>query len=100
MHTQAFAHPVLKDYDLPTVERRGGNGTVGADGATYRQIIDVSNWDNSLAVNVPGQSGQPESPYYGNLLTYWSKDDYFPMVFSRKAVDDKAAHRVKLVPVR
>src|SRR5262249_44225021 len=37
VHTQAFAHRVLKDYDLPTVERRGGNGTVGADGATYRQ---------------------------------------------------------------
>ena len=100
VHTQAFAHPLLKDYDLPTVERRGGNGTVGADGATYRQIIDVSNWDNSLAVNVPGQSGQPESPYYGNLLTYWSKDDYFPMAFSRKAVEAKAAHRLRLVPVR
>ncbi len=68
VHTQAFGHRVLKDYDLPTVERRGGNGTVGADGASYRQIVDVSNWDNSVVVNVPGQSGQPESPFYGNLL--------------------------------
>lgn len=98
VHTQAFAHPVLSGYDLPTVERRGGNGTVAADGATYRHIIDVSNWDNSVVVNVPGQSGQPESPYYGNLLPYWSNDDYFPMTFSRKAVDGKAAHRLTLVP--
>lgn len=98
VHTQAFGHKVLKDYDLQTVERRGGNGTVGADGASFRQIIDVSNWDNSVVVNVPGQSGQPESPYYGNLLPYWSNDEYFQMAFSRKAVDEKAAHRLKLVP--
>lgn len=98
VHTQSFAHKVLKDYDLPTVERRGGNGTVGADGASFRQIVDVSNWDNSVVVNVPGQSGQPESPYYGNLLPYWSNDEYFQMAFSRKAVDEKAAHRLTLVP--
>lgn len=98
VHTQAFPHPILKDFDLPTVERRGGNGAVGADGATYREIIDVSNWDNSLTVNVPGQSGQPESPYYGNLLPYWSNDEYFQMAFSKQAVDAKAAHRLKLVP--
>jgi penicillin amidase len=98
VHAQAFAHPVLRDYDLPAVERRGGNGAVGADGATYREIIDVANWDNSVAVNVPGQSGQPESPYYGNLLPYWENDEYFPLAFSRKAVDDKAAHRLTLTP--
>jgi penicillin amidase len=98
VHTQGFPHPVLKEFDLPTVERRGGNGAVGADGATYREIIDVSNWDNSVTVNVPGQSGQPESPYYGNLLPIWANDEYFQMAFSKKAVDDKAAHRLKLVP--
>ena len=98
VHTQAYPHPLLKELDLPTVERRGGNGAVGADGATYREIIDVSNWDNSLTINTPGQSGQPESPYYGNLLPLWAKDAYFQMAFSRKAVEDKAAHRLKLTP--
>jgi penicillin amidase len=98
VHTQSFGHRLLKDYDIQTVERRGGNGAVGADGASFREIIDVSNWDNSVTVNVPGQSGQPESPYYDNLLEYWSKDEYFPMAFSRTLVDQKAAHRLKLVP--
>ena len=98
VHTQAFEHPVLEAFDLPVVERRGGNGAVGADGASYREIIDVSNWDNSLTINTPGQSGQPESPYYGNLLPLWSNDEYFQMAFSRQAVDAKAAHRLTLVP--
>ncbi len=98
VHTQSFAHKILKDYDLPTIQRRGGNGAVGADGASYREIIDVSNWDNSVTVNVPGQSGQPESPYYGNLIQYWANDEYFPMAYSRRLVDEKAAHRLRLVP--
>lgn len=98
VHTQPFAHPVLAAFDLPTVGRRGGNGAVGADGASFREIIDVSNWDNSLTINTPGQSGQPESPFYGNLLPLWAEDEYFPMVFSRTAVDAKAAHRLRLEP--
>jgi penicillin G amidase len=98
VHTQAYPHPILTAFDLPTVERRGGNGAVGADGATFREIIDVSNWDNSVTVNTPGQSGQPESPFYGNLLPIWADDQYFPMAFSRALVDQKAAHRLTLQP--
>ena len=98
VHKQAFPHPILTAFDLPTIERRGGNGAVGADGASYREIIDVSNWDNSLTINTPGQSGQPESPFYGNLLPLWADDQYFPMTFSRTLVDQKAAHRLMLEP--
>ena len=85
-------------FDLPTVERRGGNGAVGADGASYREIIDVSNWDRSITVNTPGQSGQPGSPYYGNFLPIWEKDEYVPMSFSRGLVDSNAEHRLTLQP--
>ena len=74
MHTRAFAHPVSNEFDLPTVERHGGAGAVAADGASYREIMDVSDWDRSLAVNVPGQSGQPESPFYGSLLSVWAEN--------------------------
>ena len=56
-------------------------------GASYRQVIDLADWDNSLAINVPGQSSDPDSPFYDNLLEKWSKGEYFPMVFSRGAVD-------------
>ncbi|HEX6976518.1 MAG TPA: penicillin acylase family protein [Vicinamibacterales bacterium] len=96
LHTRAFPHPFVKAFDLPAVERAGGAGTVAADGATYREILDVSNWDRSLTVNVPGQSGQPGSPYYGNLLTEWAENRYFPMVYSKSAVDRAAAHTLVL----
>ena len=96
MHTRTFPHPLVSAFNLPTIERRGGSGTVAADGATYREILDVSNWDLSIVTNVPGQSGQPESPFYGNLLPMFADDVYFPLVFSKERVEKEAAHRMTL----
>jgi penicillin G amidase len=98
MHARAFPHPLVKQFDLPTMERPGGAGTVAADGATYREVLDVSDWDRSVVTNVPGQSGQPGSPYYGNLLALWAENQYFPLAFSKKAVEAKGAHRLTLKP--
>jgi penicillin G amidase len=47
---------------------------------------------------VPGQSGQPESEFYGNLLPLWDRGEYFPMVYSRAKVDDSASHKLYLKP--
>ena len=98
LHTRPFPHPFVKEFDLPTVERNGGTGAVMADGASYREIIDVADWDRSVVTNVPGQSGQPESPYYGSLLPLWDKGEYFPMAYSRARVDRDAAHKLTLKP--
>jgi penicillin amidase len=96
LHTRAFPFPLLPPFSLSTVERPGGTGTVAADGATYREILDVANWDRSIVTNVPGQSAQPESPFFGNLLKLWADDEYFPMVYSRAGVTAAAAHRLVL----
>ena len=99
-NARAFPHPVLSAFDLPTVERGGGSGTVAANGASYREIMDVSDWDRSLVTNTPGQSGQPESPFYGSLLPLWADNEYFPLAFSRDAVEEHEAHRLTLQPAR
>ena len=96
MHTRAFAHPFVPAFNLPAVERPGGAGTVAADGASYREILDVADWDRSIATNTPGQSGQPASPYYGNLLPLWADDQYFPLPFSAQAIQRHTEHRLTL----
>ena len=98
MHARPFVHPIAPEFDLPTVERPGGAGTVAADGASYREILDVADWDRSLVTNVPGQSGQPGSPFYGNLLPLWADNRYFPLTFSRRSVDQHAARTLVLRP--
>jgi penicillin G amidase len=96
MHTRSFAHAFVPNFNLPTVERPGGAGTVAADGASYREILNVADWDGSLATNVPGQSGQPRSPYYDNLLRLWEDNTYFPLAFSDAAVERHAKHTLVL----
>src|SRR5262245_13471348 len=43
------------------------------NGPSVRIVLDVGHWDNSRAVNHPGQSGDPESPHYRDLAPLWSE---------------------------
>ncbi|MCK2023338.1 penicillin acylase family protein [Microbacterium sp. kSW2-24] len=86
---------------------RGGSGdTVGlaaydADfrqttGSTFRMVIDVGDWDASVAMNSPGQSGDPRSPHYDDLFADWVGGRTFPLVYSEDAIGRHAAHRILL----
>jgi penicillin G amidase len=98
IHSSALPHMFLSAFDLPTVERPGGFGTVNATGANFRRIIDLANLDRSVGTNAPGQSAQPESPFYDNLVGGLTGADYFPLVYSRRAVEQAAAHTLVLQP--
>ncbi len=79
-----------------------GNGPgwrVGG-GASYLQVIDVGAWDNSLMLNLPGQSNDPRSPRYSDQVAPWVAGTMQPMLFVRAAVDAHAAARVTLRPRR
>ena len=67
-------------------------------GASFRMVVDVSNWDQCMFTNAPGQSGDPASPFYKNLFQSWAEDRHFPVPFSRKAVNQIAKERLLLRP--
>jgi penicillin amidase len=69
------------------------------NGPSFRVIVDVGNWDNSRAVNLPGQSGDPDSPHYRDLTQMWLDGQYFPLLYTRDAVEKATERRVHLVPV-
>jgi penicillin amidase len=107
VHQAAFRHPLAAAFDLPAVARGGEahtvNSTSGSDlrqtgGASYRIVVDLADFDNSTATSVPGQSGQPGSEYYGNLLPLWAEGRYFPLRFTRAAVERETAHTLWLRP--
>ncbi len=68
------------------------------DLASYRQVVDVGNWDRSLAVNTTGQSGHPLSPHYFDQNTMWRAGELRTFPFSRAAVEKARAHRLLLTP--
>jgi len=67
-------------------------------GPNSRRTVDSPNVDNSVATTAPGQSAQPGSPYYGNNRERLANGQYFPLPYTRGAVDTQAAHTLKLTP--
>jgi penicillin amidase len=107
LHTASFPNKAASALDAGTVGRGGDGSTVNStsgseyrqvNGASFREILDVADWDNSAATSVPGQSGQPESAYYANLLPLWERGEYFPLVYSRAAVERETRHVLWLKP--
>jgi len=115
LHQVHFRHPLdaaptgAALFDLGPLPRSGDGDVVQATsldapsfdqiaGASYREIFDVGNWDQSLAINVPGQSGQPGSPHYADLLSMWHDGKYFQLAYSRAAVDSATTDILELQP--
>ena len=61
-------------------------------------IVNTGDWDATIGTNAPGQSGNPESPFYGNLFEPWSKDDYFPMYFTKEQIQSVTYKKTILEP--
>jgi penicillin amidase len=68
------------------------------NGPSFRVIVDVGNWDNSRAVNMPGQSGDPMSPHYRDLAPLWLNGVYFPLLYTRTKIEKATEMRIELVP--
>ena len=108
LHQARFHHPVADGFGLAAVPRGGDENTINAtssdgdyhqvDGASFRQILDLDDWDNSVATSTPGQSGQPGSPHYADLLPLWAEGKYFALPYSRHAVERATAHVLWLEP--
>jgi penicillin amidase len=66
--------------------------------ASYRQIIDLSDWDKSVCVISSGQSGHFMSRFYDNQVPFWIEGEYHPMIFSRAAVEKNTSATLFLKP--
>jgi len=73
---------------------RAGDNQTG--GPSFRVILDAANWDNSIATNTPGQSGDPASPHYRDLFDLWIDHQYFPLFYSRDKVESVTESRLVL----
>ena len=117
LHRAVFEHPLLHRADAALREHmrieahgRGGSGhtvnNTGFDpadflvrsGASWRMVAAPGDWDGARMTNAPGQSGDPRSVFYDNLAAPWARDESFPLLFSRAAVERHAKLKVTLTP--
>jgi penicillin amidase len=89
--------PLPRGGDGMTVSATG-NGDNQTAGGSIKFIADADDWDNTVGLNTPGQSGDPDSPHYRDLFELWAKGEYFPIAFSRKKVESVTETVTRLTP--
>jgi len=75
-----------------------GNGDNQSAGGSFKIIVDTEDWDNSVGLNNPGQSGDVNDPHYRDLYELWVRGKYFPVFYSRRKVESVAEKIFKLQP--
>lgn len=117
IHTATFAHPFGAQKPLDLLFNAGpvpsnGNGfTINNGGyrpnaldyaqrtvSSMRFIADLSNWDAAQWIQTTGQSGQPLSPHYSDLMMKWRDGLYETLPFSQAAVERGANRVLTLTP--
>jgi penicillin G amidase len=113
-HHVLIKHPMSNAVNYATRKKleagplpRGGYGSTPGmtsntdnqtSGASFRIAVDLKDWDGCMFTNSPGQSGNPESPFYKNLFEHWANDQHFPVYFSRDKVEKSSAEKLTLLP--
>jgi penicillin amidase len=54
---------------------------------SWRQIMDLADPDDSVGTHTVGQSGNPASPHFADLLPLWSAGEHHPLPLRRAGVD-------------
>ena len=116
LHRVRFTHPLgaaVRDVpglrDIGPLPMGGAGATVMAArsrpnsfdvdlGASFKMVLDIGNWDQSIAINAPGQSGDGRSKHYDDLTPIWNRHDYVPLLYSRAAIEGAADLRILLTP--
>ena len=116
MHTAHFDHPLgaVKPLDrifnISGVPVGGDNFTVNPGsfkykdlfsvnkGPSYRQIVDLSDWNNSRSMHTTGQSGQPFHKHFSDMIEPWRKVEHHPMLFDRAQIEQNREGLLVLVP--
>jgi len=77
-----------------------GEGAAQTAGPGYRALYDFADLERSLFMHPTGQSGNPLSSHYRDLLRPWRDVEYLPMVTERARVEEGALGTLTLEPQR
>jgi penicillin G amidase len=119
LHTLTFSNPTLGRsgpdpvralFNRGPYPTSGGSGIVNATSwnaslsytvrwlPSFRMIVDMGDFTNSLAINTTGQSGHAYHPNYINQADMWRRIEYRPQLWERSQVEAGASAVLRLVP--
>lgn len=119
IHTVTLADSILGQSGISLIENIFNRGPFPVDGGgnivnanawhsnnpavvywhpSMRMIVDLSDLENSRAVQPTGQSGHAFNPHYDDMTTLWVNGRYHSMLFGQAAVEAAAVDHLTLEP--
>jgi penicillin amidase len=101
-------HPVGRVRQLAPVFNRGpfprggDSNTISPSGtviASLRMVVEVGDWDGARFVLPGGQSGNPLSPHYDDMLSLWHRGEGVPIAWSAEASAGVVSSTLHLMPL-
>jgi penicillin amidase len=110
-HALGVAAPLDRVLNIGPLRVGGDGNTVAQAGvrpldplrnpgaiANHRMVIDLADVERSRFVLAGGQSGNPLSPHYRDLLALWLRGEGVPIPWSTAAVEEATVERLVLRP--
>ena len=74
------------------------NAVRGSHGPSWRMVVELGPTINAYAIYPGGQSGNPGSPYYDNMIDDWAKGKLYPLWFMKQppAGSDSVSYAITL----
>jgi penicillin amidase len=119
LHTATFENQSLGHCGIGLIEKVFNRGPVPVDGTiatvnntgysindpygvrtvpSYRQIVDLDDWTQSISMHTTGQSGHPYHRHYDDMIDPWRNIEYHPMLWEREDVEADAEGVLSLRP--
>ncbi len=121
IHTATFVSVPVGQSDIAPIKSLVNRGPIAVDGGrsivnanswrwsdpaivtghpSMRMILELSDFDQSRAINPTGQSGHPMHPHYGDMIGLWATGEYHPLPFTQSAVESRMTDQLKLTPAQ
>lgn len=82
--------PQFASFSVNNVYTGGGRGILNATserhGASWRMVVELGEEINAFGIYPGGQSGNPGSRFYSNMINRWAKGEYID--FSLRSIED------------
>lgn len=105
-HNVTLSHltRTIEPFSIDQIQTNGSRESVNAvqsgHGPSWRLVASLENPIKAWGLYPGGQSGNPGSIYYSNLLDYWAEGKYYELLFFHSADEDHEGiiARLKLSP--
>lgn len=116
LHSATFRNQTLGNAGISLIEdlfnrgpfiTGGGKSIVNATGwsvgesfevdwlPSEREIVDLSDLNNSIAIHTTGESGHAYHPHYDDMAPMWANVEYYPMWWEQESIiNDSEGHLV------